>query len=224
MMCALRFARRGSTAALTLKLLVIFLMSIAASQAQAESASPWELSAGVSLGYVDTTVHAKDGTRQATLDVDSLLSPFVRLGYGLTPSLRLEVMATLDVYSGTLTEQTGNGSSSLRGFGLSAGPTWVGTQRSSNLAGLWRPLLHAGIRYEMLRGDLDYPVEKFDNAWGLDVGCGLLLKNWEFRLTGTWVTHDNGKQTPGFNPAESSDDLNLSRIALECAWHFSPLR
>jgi len=223
-MSACRFTPHRSTLSPALPFVFFFLILTVIPCAHAADSSPWNLSAGVSLDYVDTTVHAKDGSRQASLDVDSLLSPFVKLGYGFTPSLLLEMKASLDIYSGSLAEQTGNGSTSLRGVSLSAGPTWIGPERNNSFMGSWRPVLHAGLRYGMLRGDLDYPVEDFKNAWGGDIAAGILLSNWEIRLTGTWITHDNDTETTGVDPAGSSDELDLSRIGLECAWHFTSLQ
>ncbi|BCS95691.1 hypothetical protein DSLASN_13230 [Desulfoluna limicola] len=222
-MTAFRFTCRP-TGSIRVPALVFLLCLMAIPRVHADSGSPWTLSAGVSLGYLETTAHAEAGTREATLDVDTLVSPFLKLGYGLTPSVLVEVKAGLDIYSGALTGQTGTGSSSLRGFSVEAGPTWVGSERSSTLVGSWRPLLHAGLRYGILRGDLDYPVENFEDAWGMDIAGGVAMDNWEIRLTGTWITHENGHETPGVDTAKSSGELGLSRIGLECAWHFYSVR
>lgn len=180
------------------------------------------LSGGVALGYVGASAHAKADGPRATLDADTVLSPFLRGEYALTPSLSLDVTGCLDLYSGTLTHQTGEGTSSLRGYSLSAGPTWYGGKRAGGaLLKSWQPSLHAGIRYQGLRSDLDYPVTAFDDAWGVDLAAGIRKGNWGLRLRGTFATHDNKHTRPGFDAAASSDDLDLSAISLELAWRFT---
>lgn len=181
------------------------------------------LSTGVAVGYIDGSAHANTGGPRATLDVDTVLSPFLRVGYGLTPALSLEITGSLDLYSGTLTHRTGEGTSSLRGYSLSAGPTWYGGERARAFMGRWRPFLHAGVRYQGLRNDLDYPVTAFDDTWGVDLAVGIRQGAWDLRLCGTFATHDNDQTRPGFDAASSSDDLDLSRISLELAWCFAEI-
>ncbi|MCG8471054.1 MAG: hypothetical protein MI742_04270 [Desulfobacterales bacterium] len=200
--------------------LAVVLISGLLHTAPAQAETPWGFSTGITASIIDETVHATQAGARSTIEVDSLVSPFIRLEYSVTPTWRMDLTGAMDIYGGTFTvsDATTTGRESITGLRIALGPTWLGPKVKGSL-GTYRPLAHAGIAYASLFNNLNYPITSYDDAWGLELSCGMRFNVWEMRLKGSWLKHDARSTRAGFTPSSSDEDLELFQVGIEVAIH-----
>lgn len=190
--------------------------SISVSETQNET--PWSIKLGLGFGFIGEEYRASAGGARYDLEMDNVISPMIRVGYRLSRDWSMEVKASMDLYSGNMDVLATNGSSSINGYTLGAGPVWYLKEHQSNLVGTWRPFVHGGINYKKLKGNLAFPVHNFHSALGMDFGVGVECGQMDIRLGYTWAVFDESGTATDYSAAESNDDLGLSGVVLEVAW------
>ena len=180
--------------------------------------SPWHLKFGLAFGLIGEEYTAMAGARRYDLDVDNVISPFLRVEYAFTNRLSLEVKAALDLYSGDMETLASSGASSLRGYSLGIGPMVYLGSRYPKRKGGWRPFLYASGTYRDVKDDLRFPVKSFHSTVGAEAGAGFCLGLVEVRLGYNWTVLDEGKTAAVYSSEGSSNNLDLSAVALEVAW------
>lgn len=202
----------------TLAGFALILTPLLSTQAMAQS--PLFVATGLSVSALNETIHATDSGKASTIEVKNLVAPFLRIGYALSPSMRMDVTGSFDIYGGTfnVSDNTAPGRESVVGLRLAAGPTWLGPKIDGSL-GTYRPLVHAGVSYGGIKNGLNFPITSFKDAWGVELACGMSFERMELRLKGAWAKHDARSRRAGYEPAKSDDALDLLQVGVEISIH-----
>ena len=179
--------------------------------------SPWHLKFGLAFGVIDETYTAMAGGRGYDLDVDNVISPFLRVEYALNHRFSLEAKVALDLYSGEMETFAFSGTSTLRGYTLGVGPLVYLGSRYPKQKGGWCPFLYASGTYRDVQDDLRYPVRSFHSTVGAEAGAGFVFRLVEVRLGYGWSLFDEGKTVGAYVPG-GSNNLDLSAVTLDVAW------
>jgi hypothetical protein len=185
------------------------------------SESPFYLSAGVGVAHIYKSIDASYLGSNYRLDVDNNIYPIFRFGYHLSKMLALELGFHWDIYSGTIDKLETGGSNDLKGYTFFFGPVYTGKPIQCKFFGPLRPMVHVNLGYTKLHDDLNYPIDRFEPAFGVDIAVGVQRKNIDLRLGYRYFKLDRDRTINGVDTSAISDELDLSGVFLEISYRFS---
>jgi hypothetical protein len=178
------------------------------------------LDAGIGFTYINESIHADYLGDNYALDVDNDIYPLLRLGYAFSPKLAIDLGLRWDVYSGRMATAGAGGSDHLTSYTFSLGPVYTFDEYHCKYLGALKPMVQLNLNYTIPRDDLDYPIVRFDPAFGAGIAVGAVKGNYNLRIGYRHIKLDRDRVLSGVAAASSDDKLNLSGVFFEVAYRF----
>ena len=113
------------------------------------------------------------------------------------------------------------GTRNLQGYTYLFGPVYTGDVMSVKYLGELRPVAHVNLGLTMLNDALDYPIQRFKPALGIEFAVGAQRRNLDLRLGYRYYQLDRDQTLDSVDTSDTSDSLNLSGVFMEVGYRFN---